>query len=531
MAKDKILLKLLDEYKNQWGDRKAAFPYAIGCELHEFDYDTQLKFKKEHIRRLFEAKGFDVDVKKVHPSPCVTGYRNKMEYSFGDSEIGGELNLGMHIPNRYYDIVSTTDLYIVDDDFNKIVLAVQSYARKMGYAKFYKKDGSGSLRHLVVRKAKFTGEILIGISTAYDENDVDNQYENNIEDIKHNRKKGIENKEVYGSRFEGFVEEEINGNKITKQEVLEITKDRLEQDEFIENEMNKNVISQDSNMKEFDKEDFVRELLSINLDGKIVGIIHLKNNSIADVVMQGEDDEIIYGRDYYIEKILGLEFKVSFFSFFQTNSAGAEVLYSRVREIVRDIKPSIALDLFCGTGTISQILSDEADELIGIEIVEDAVKMAEDNAKINGIDNCHYIAGDVFKVLKENSWKYFVDVDEEENKLNYESNKNEEENNENKKIEKEEKEMIVKKLTNINDEILPDLIILDPPRSGVSQKALKKIIEFGVDTILYVSCNPRTLAIDYEILNQAGYEIVSLEAVDLYPCTKHCEVILVLSRK
>ncbi len=416
MAKDKVLLKLLDEYKHEHGNKKSAFEYAIGCELYEFDYEKQLRFKSEHIRRLFQAKGFDVQSMTVHPSPEVIGYRNKMEYSFGDVEIGGDLNLGMHMPGRYYDIISTTDLYIVDDDFNKIVDRVQAYARQKGYKKFYKKDGSGLLRNLIVRKAKFTGEILIGISTAYDDT-IRNSDDNIIE--------------VF---------------------------------------------------KEFDRKDFVRELLSIDLNGNIVGIMHLKNNSVADVVKQGEHDEMIYGRDYYVEKILGLEFKVSFFSFFQTNSAGAEILYNRVKDIVRKLQPKMALDLFCGTGTISQILSKEVDQLIGVEIIEDAVKMANENAQLNGIDNCTYIAGDVFKVLKE-----------------WEGN--------------------------------PDLIVLDPPRSGVNPKALKKIIEFGVDNILYVSCNPRTLVIDYEILHESGYEIKSIEAVDLYPCTKHVECIVLMSSK
>ncbi len=405
MAKCKVLLELLNEYENKLADKEPAYPKTIGCELHFMPYEEQLEFKKEYVKRLFKNKGFDVDVKSISPSPLITKYRNKMEYSFGDNEKGGLLNLGLHVPGRYYDIESTTDLFMVDDDFNKIVYEVQSYVRKKGYKKFYKKDGTGLLRNLVVRKAKFTGEILIGISTTYEE---------------------------------------------------------------------------------FDTEDFIQFVLGIDLDGEVVGVLHLKNNSIADVVKQGEDDRLIYGRDYYVEKILGLEFKVSFFSFFQTNSECTEVLYSRVREIVREIKPKKALDLFCGTGTISQVLSDDAEELVGIEIIEDAVKMAEENANNNSIENCRYIAGDVFKVLKNHDEFWENDA---------------------------------------------DLIILDPPRSGVSKKALDKIISLDVDTILYVSCNPRTLAIDYETLNEAGYEIMHLECVDMYPLTKHVECIVLLQRE
>ncbi len=405
MAKCKVLLSMLSDYKKKYEGKEPAFQEAIGCELHFLPYDEQLVFKKEYISALFKARGFDVNVDKISASPVISGYRNKMEYSFGDTEVGGELNLGLHVPGRYYDIESSTDLSIVDEDFNKIVSEVQAYVRKKGYKKFYKKDGTGLLRNLIVRKAKFTGEILIGISTSYED---------------------------------------------------------------------------------FDRDDFVDFMKSIELDGEIVGIVHLKNDATSDVVKQGEDDEVIYGRDYYIEEILGLKFRVSFFSFFQTNSACTEVLYSRVRERVEAFAPKKALDLFCGTGTISQVLSKQVDELVGVEIIEDAVKMANENAKDNGITNCEYIAGDVFKVLKDSAYEGKFDS---------------------------------------------DMIIVDPPRSGISKKALGKIIELGVKNILYVSCNPRTLAIDYEELNEAGYEIREIEAVDMYPLTKHCEVIAVLSRK
>ncbi len=405
MAKCKILLQMLDEYKKKYEGKEPAFEEAIGCELHFLPYEEQLNFKKEYVSKLLKVRGFDIDVEKISASPVISGYRNKMEYSFGDLEMGGELNLGLHVPGRYYDIESSTDLSIVDDDFNKIVEEVQAYCRKKEYKKFYKKNASGLLRNIIVRKGRFTGEILIGISTSY---------------------------------------------------------------------------------AEFDEKDFVDFMRGIDLEGHIVGIMRLKNDSTADVVKAGENDVLLWGRDYYIEKILGLEFKVSFFSFFQTNSACTEVLYSRVRENVRKIAPKKALDLFCGTGTISQVLAEEVDELVGIEIIEDAVKMAKENAGVNGITNCKYIAGDVFKVLK----------DEE-----------------------------------VFSSLNADLIIVDPPRSGISKKALDKIIDLGIDDVLYVSCNPRTFAIDYEVLNEAGYEIRSIEAVDMYPTTKHVECIVLLQRE
>lgn len=404
MAKCKVFTRLLSEYEKESQGKDAPFRNFIGGELFFLPYEKQLEFKKRYIEELFLAKGFACKLSQIHPSPIIEGYRNKMEYSFGDREKGGELNLGLHVPGRYYDIESTTDLEIVDEDFNRIVEELEAYVRRKGYRKYYKKDASGLLRNLILRKGHFTGEILLGISTSY---------------------------------------------------------------------------------ADFDAEDFVDFVLGIKLKGRIVGILHLKNDSVADVVKQGEDDRLLYGRDYYVENILGLEFKVSFFSFFQTNSPCTEVLYGRVRELVRELKAEKALDLFCGTGTISQVLSKELERLTGIELIEDAVLMAKDNAKINGITNCSYIEGDVFKVLKDGD--FYGDLS-------------------------------------------CDLIILDPPRSGVMKKALEKIISLNVDHILYVSCNPRTLAIDYELLHEAGYEIARLEAVDMYPLTKHVECIALMSR-
>ncbi len=405
MAKCAVLGEMLVEYKNKLGIELVLDDKTIGCELDFMDYEKQLEFKKDYITRLFNKKGFEVDLEKIYGSPIQKQYRNKMEYSFGDLNRGGELNLGLHVPGRYYDIMSATDLDMVDDDFNKIVESVQAYCREKGYSKFYKKDGTGLLRNFNVRKGKFTGEILIGISTSYED---------------------------------------------------------------------------------FDEDDFVEFMLSLDLEGTIVGILRLKNADLVEVVRKGEDDKILYGRDYFVERILGLTFKVSFFSFFQTNSACTEVLYTRVREVVKQLKPSKALDLFCGTGTISQILSKEVEQLVGVEIIEEAVEMANDNASANGIDNCKYIAGDVFKVLK-NQEEY--------------------------------------------GDLTADLIILDPPRSGVSRKALDKIIKLDVDNLLYVSCNPRTLVIDYQILNEAGYEIKQIEAVDMYPTTKHVECVVLLQRE
>ena len=232
--------------------------------------------------------------------------------------------------------------------------------------------------------------------------------------------------------------------------------------------------------EEYDLQPLVEALLSLELEGKIVGILHILNDSLSDVV-QSDETRILYGQDFFYEKLLGLEFKVTPFSFFQPNSRAAEVLYSTVREYIGDIDNMTLYDLFSGTGTIGQILAPVAKEVIGVEIIEEAVVAANENAKHNGLTNCKFIAGDVFKVLDEI----------EEN---------------------------------------PDVIVLDPPRDGIHPKALPKILDYGVDKIVYISCKVTSLARDLEMIQGRGYKVVKAVAVDQFVHTVHVETICLLEK-
>ena len=164
-------------------------------------------------------------------------------------------------------------------------------------------------------------------------------------------------------------------------------------------------------------------LLSLPLKGTFAGILHIRNDSLADVV-QSDETVILYGQDYFYEELMGLRFKISPFSFFQTNSLGAEVLYDTAREYIGDTKGKTVFDLYSGTGTIAQILAPVAEKVVGVEIVGEAVEAARENAAMNGLCNCEFIAGDVLKVMEE-----------------------------------------------LEDK--PDLIVLDPPRAGSHPKALE----------------------------------------------------------
>lgn len=149
-----------------------------------------------------------------------------------------------------------------------------------------------------------------------------------------------------------------------------------------------------------DLSELVERLMALSLEGKIVGILHILNDSLADLV-QSDETRVLYGQDYFYENLLGLKFKITPFSFFQPNSLGAEVLYETARSYIGDTRDMTVFDLYSGTGTISQILAAVAKKVIGVEIVEEAVVAARENAERNGIKNCEFIAGDVLKVLDE----------------------------------------------------------------------------------------------------------------------------------
>ena len=230
----------------------------------------------------------------------------------------------------------------------------------------------------------------------------------------------------------------------------------------------------------FREEAFVEELLKLPLKNKIVGILRTFNDSLADAVYC-DSLKILWGQDYYTEEILGLKFRVSAFSFFQTNVEAAERLYREALALVESFEGKTVFDLYCGTGTISQILALKAKSVLGIELVEEAVAAASENAALNRLENCAFLAGDVFEVLQ-------------------------------------------------NIEERPDVIVVDPPRVGIQPKALDKIISYGVKEIVYISCNPKTLAENLRYMKYYGYQCGYVKPFDNFPMTRHTECIALLSR-
>ena len=380
------------------------FGQCGGCTYQNLPYEEQLAMKESQIKKMMdEAVNGKYVWEGVKPSPVKQAYRNKMEFSFGDEYKDGPIALGMHKRGSFHDIVNVTDCQIVDEDYRKILDCTLEAARESGLLYYHRMRHTGYFRHLLVRKAVKTEEILVDL----------------------------------------------------------VTTTETDAQAFLDT--------------------WVKKLLELELDGKMAGILHTKNDSVADVV-KDEGPEVLYGQDYIYEELLGLKFKITPFSFFQTNSLGAEVLYETAREYIGDINEKVIFDLYSGTGTIAQILAPVAKKVVGVEIVEEAVEAAKENAALNGLDNCTFWAGDVLKVIDE-----------------------------------------------LGE--VPDLIMLDPPRDGVNPKALMKILNFGVDRLVYIACKPTSLARDLEMIQGRGYKVEKISCVDLFPNTYHVETVAVMSRE
>ncbi|MPQ44348.1 23S rRNA (uracil(1939)-C(5))-methyltransferase RlmD [Clostridium tarantellae] len=384
------------------GEQKCShFGICGGCSSQTVPYEKQLEFKVDQVKDLFKEGNVSTgEFLGIETSPIVWEYRNKMEFTFGDMEKGGQLTLGMHMKGKSFGIITVDECYLVDEDFRKILSLTVDYFRekKLPYYRIMAREGY--LRNLIVRKSSKTGEILV--------------------------------------------------NLVTTTQI------------------------------DFDLTEYTELLKKQEYKGILKSVLHTENNSLSEAVIP-EKVNLLHGDDFITENLLGLNFKISPFSFFQTNSLGAEKLYSIVREFMGDADSKVVFDLYCGTGTIGQIAAGKAKKVVGIELIEEAVVAANENAKLNGLNNCNFIAGDVAVTIKE-----------------------------------------------VKDK--PDIIILDPPRSGVHPKALDYVIKFNAPQIIYVSCNPKSLVVDLKVLEEKGYEVEKTLLMDMFPNTPHVETVVKLKK-
>lgn len=370
-----------------------------GCMLQTFDYDGQKNLKLKMVQNLFEEAGFNVPLTEVISSPEAFEYRNKMEFSFGDAYKGGPLTLGMHKKGRHNDVVTVDHCHLADEDYRTILRGLLDYFVKIEAPKYNKHIHEGFLKHLVVRKGKTTGEIMVALSA--------------------------------------------------------------------------------TTQVPFDGKAFVDVLKNMSLKGTLESVLYVKNDGLGDVV-SGEI-EVLYGRDFILDSVMGLNFKINLYSFFQTNTLGANLLYDTAIQMIPDLDGKVCFDLFSGTGTIGQIMAQKAKKVIGIELVKDAVEAAKENAMLNGIENCTFLCGDVFDVL-----------------------------------------------SGISDK--PDVIVVDPPRNGIGEKTVIKVASYNIHEIVYVSCNPKTLMEDLVVFEKQGYAVTKMVLVDMFPWTGHVEAVVKLER-
>ena len=519
---------VLDTLKSSpYETKKPVCPHFYecgGCTYQPVAYTNQLRLKEQMVKDILMPVVPDLPWEGIVGSPDQFRYRNKMEFSFGDAEKDGPLTLGLHRLGSSYDILEINGCALVRPAWNEILKYTQKFFRDHKVSFYHKMQHYGILRHLVVRQSFADGGILVNLVTT-------TRYELQAPERKMRRKMLSEETEIEmkepseaggrnnsESETQGDSEGMIEGNDAADKGLqISLRKKGDSHTEESSSDGLRNQIIQDLHLPEY-----VAGLVGLEASGKfdsltshshLAGVIYTENDSLADAV-KPDSVTLLYGEDYLMEEVLGLQFRVSPFSFFQTNTRGCEVLYSKVREYVLSVyadvaegaaklgdgtegeterganeenssapmkKAGVIYDLYSGTGTIAQLMAPIAEKVYGIEIVEEAVDAARENAKLNKLRNCEFIAGDVLQKLDE--------------------------------IEEK-----------------PDFIILDPPRDGCTPKALDKIIRYGVPYMVYISCKPTSLARDLVTLQARGYRVIRACAVDEFPNTQHVEVCCLLER-
>ena len=414
-----------------------------GCAYGACTYEDQLSEKEKEIRDMAGEAGCSDVYEGILGSPLIFAYRNKMEFSFGDSSKNGPLTLGLHRKKSFYDIVDTDHCLITHEDFNVIQRITREYFDDLGLTYMDKRSHLGYLRHLLVRRTINTSEILIDLVTT------------------------------------GQPLIPVMGHRLINDRVLYDREAELRGE--IKASSAVNVYNEEETLAGW-MELILKAKEEGRIEGEIKSILHTRNDRPADAIIN-EHTDILYGEDHITEELCGLSFKITPFSFFQTNTRSAELIYNKAISYISDElgTEKLCFDLFSGTGTITQILAPHVRKAVGVEIVAEAVEAAKENAALNGLSNCEFICGDVFEVLKGYPER-------------------------------------------------PDAVILDPPRDGVSPKALDIIASYGVPHMVYISCKPKSFFRDLELLRGRGYEVSRMCAIDQFPWTKNCELVVKLSK-
>ena len=376
------------------------FERCGGCVWQHWSYDGQLREKTVRVKRLLEAAGFDGSVvEETIGMEEPWYYRNKMEFTFAPDG-----SLGLHEQGNFRKIIPLETCYLMSDVMEKAVLEVADWAKSQQLPGYDKEKHEGLLRHVMVRHATATGEVMLAI-------------------------------------FATEEPDHVPG--------IEALKQRIE-----------------------------------NHCPEVKSFIWNVNRQLSDRT-DADKTYVLAGRDFIYDELLGYRYRLWFDTFFQTNPVQATILVEKALELAQPKETEKMIDLFCGVGTFSLPFAARVKELAGIEIVETSIQSAKRNARDNGIDNTYFLAKDARRGM---------------------------------------------------DDVLehfgtPDLLLLDPPRSGAGGKVMRRIGRTQASRIVYVSCNPATFASDIKELVPFGYQLKTVQPVDLFPQTFHVELVALLERE
>jgi 23S rRNA (uracil1939-C5)-methyltransferase len=368
-----------------------------GCRWQDLDYAAQTAWKERQVRdaleRIGHQTGFALD--PIVPAVDTYRYRNKLEFSFGDSPEGP--SLGFHRAGRWDEILPVSECLLMDAAGNEARSVVEAWARRSGADVWDRRTNKGYLRHLVVRSSSRTGQLLATIVTS---------------------------------------------------------PGALPSRAWLEDELTERVPG-------------------------CVGLLHAVSDGVAEVTA-GLESTQVFGRDWYEERLLGLRLRVSAGAFLQTNTAMCERLYELAIEEAGLAGDEVVWDLYSGIGSIALAVAGSAGRVIGVEVVEEAVERARENADLNDVGNVEFVLGDVAKTVRP---------------------------------------LLESGVPG------PDVVVLDPPRAGLTPKAVRRVLELEPHRIVYVSCNPTTLAGNAELLAAGGYRLERVRPVDMFPHTHHVECV------
>lgn len=395
-----IIKKIVKPSKDRIDCDCEGFPRCGGCAYRHISYESELEWKKQRVNDALDRIGkLDLKVDEIVGSERVDRYRNKAQYPVGISE-KGDLITGFYSPKSHR-ICDCTSCLLQPEEFSSILSCIRLWILTSEVTVYDEESGKGFLRHIYLRKAELTGEIMVCLVATG--------------------------------------ESVPNKNKL-----IEI------------------LLNENSNIKTV--------VLNVNSE---------KTNKIL-----GEKCVYLYDDGYITDILCGKKIRISPLSFYQVNRDQAERLYEKAKEFA-DLKGGeILLDLYCGAGTIGLSMSDSVKELIGVEVVPQAIEDAKFNAELNGVKNARFICDDAKGAAK----------------------------------------------TLAANGVKPNVIVLDPPRKGCDRQVLEAVSQMSPDRVVYVSCDPATLARDCAAFAKLGYKAEKATAFDLFPRTVHVETVCLLSR-